>query len=180
MELKKAQRIANSIVEKLSPYCEDGKCLIAGSVRREKADVKDIEIICIPKANQKNIFGVTLLAIGLIVKGKVNGRYMKVIMHELGFAIDIFMPQPEDFYRQLAIRTGDSSYSHNVIATGWVKKGWVGTDDGLRRRNECALVGGTKKVWKALNGQTKPPVWQSEQEFFQWLGVDYKEPKDRV
>lgn len=46
MRLAQAKTIAEEIVSTIEPYCE--RVLIAGSIRRGKADVKDIEIVAVP------------------------------------------------------------------------------------------------------------------------------------
>ncbi len=46
-DLKIAEPVAERLVEQLRPYCERIK--IAGSIRRRKWDVGDIELLCIPK-----------------------------------------------------------------------------------------------------------------------------------
>lgn len=51
--LSEAKTIALEIYELLKPHCERIK--IAGSIRREKAFVNDIEIVCIPKKRNKRI-----------------------------------------------------------------------------------------------------------------------------
>lgn len=51
MPLKDAKKIAVTICCKLQPFCE--KINIAGSLRRLKPLVKDIEIICVPKVESK-------------------------------------------------------------------------------------------------------------------------------
>lgn len=47
MILSRAKVLAEEVRQVLAPYCEQIE--IAGSIRREKAEVGDIEIICIPK-----------------------------------------------------------------------------------------------------------------------------------
>ena len=47
IELGKANRMAEKLKKNLAPYCI--KIEIAGSIRREKAEVGDIEIVCIPR-----------------------------------------------------------------------------------------------------------------------------------
>lgn len=47
MELNKIQEIANKILTLLIPYIEKG--MICGSIRRQKADCKDVDIVIIPK-----------------------------------------------------------------------------------------------------------------------------------
>jgi len=187
MKIKPAQEIALQIVTKLQPFCD--KIYIAGSIRREKEFVKDIEIICLPKLIvTKDLFGnsipdsttnidfyKTVRSLGEVNRGKDGGRYMKVDLHE-GIALDLFTPTPTDFYRQLAIRTGPSEYSENVIAVGWRKKGWVGTAQGLRRETECIYTG----KWKCVVPDPElPPIWISEEHFFEWIGHPFKLPKER-
>ena len=45
MELEKIQPVANDIVDFIRPYC--ARAEVAGSIRRQKADVKDVEIVAI-------------------------------------------------------------------------------------------------------------------------------------
>ncbi len=47
MNLPEAKQIAENLVEDMNLYCE--KIIIAGSIRRGKADVKDIEIVAVAK-----------------------------------------------------------------------------------------------------------------------------------
>jgi DNA polymerase/3'-5' exonuclease PolX len=46
VKLRDAERIAERLVEEMRPFCE--RIEIAGSVRRRKAEVKDIEIVAVP------------------------------------------------------------------------------------------------------------------------------------
>lgn len=192
MLLPRATAIANRIAEMLTPHCE--VLHIAGSVRRQKPEVKDIEVVCIPKKEQADLFGTEMVTIPAfsqaidamaqsIVKGNVNGRMMQVALRGKDtinpVMLDLFMPQPADFYRQLAIRTGSSLYSNLVIATAWKAKGWCGTPDGLRRREECDEKEGKegKSTFTCIAPTpTLPPVWASEREFFDWLGINWVQP----
>lgn len=187
--------IAQLIKDKLSPYCIE--CEIAGSVRREKDFVSDIELVMVPwtqtttQTIKVDLFApqsqtVTrrlqgfqdgVMSLGDILQGDINnGRYVK-LKHESGIKIDLFITTESDYGRQVAIRTGSSDYSMKVIATGWVKKGWVGTPDGLRVRTECVQKGST---WNCTAGEpTLPPPFHTEQDFFKFIGVPWIEPKYR-
>ena len=193
--LSKARTIADSVVTKLQPYCEI--VLIAGSIRREKVEVKDIEIVCVPKRVLKggmDLFGEdtrstvvhpdfekTVRQLGQVVKGRPDGRMMNIVLAQK-IQLDLFMPQPIDFWRQFAIRTGSKEFTHRVLADRWYKNGWCGTEDGLRLQRECeATVKEGKTTWKCVADKpTLPPIWSSEKEFFEWLGVTYVHPKFRT
>jgi len=196
MELNKAKNIAIDICYRLQPFCT--KLNIAGSIRRKKPEVKDIEICAVPiqtPVQEQDLFGAitqnlqidlgfinTVNALGKIEKGSPAGRYCKILLPE-GIALDLFIPDPDDYYRQFAIRTGSADYSFKVIAAGWRKIGWVGSDIGLRLEKDCIETKQTdgKSKWVcARNKNNKPPVWSSEEEFFKWINVPFIAPELRV
>lgn len=194
MNLSKAKEIAIAICQRLQPHCE--KVNIAGSVRRKKPEVKDIEIICLPKkviAGTPDLFGGgsvdfananfqnEVRSIGKTLKGNSQGKYMQIALPD-GINLDLFIPDSFDYYRQYAIRTGSADYSAKVIATRWRVKGWCGSDQGLRRMKDCVEIKQPdgKSKWKCVrNNADKPPHWHSEKEFFDWIGVEMLPPEQR-
>lgn len=198
MEYKQAKEIAIKLLRKLEQVCV--KSDIVGSIRREKSEVHDMEIIVVPRKTEvTDLFGEvieekriptfcdTVRTFGKILKGDIEkGRYVQIELPER-ITLDLFIPLQSDFERQKAIRTGSSEYSHKVIANGWIRSGWAGTKEGLRLQKECyQKVIGTnadgkeKKEWICNNpNPTMPPVWQNEVEFFNFIGVEWIEPKYR-
>jgi DNA polymerase/3'-5' exonuclease PolX len=173
MNLPQAVEVAVKYRNLLSPWCE--RIEIAGSIRRRKPEVKDIEIVCVPKSVHLIPF-VTTVKQWYKIKGEPTGRYTQRGLYE-SINLDLFMPQKKDFIRQFAIRTGPAEYSAKVIAVAWVKGGWRGTEDGLRLQKECVLKG---KKWICTAARpTLPPEWITEQEFFDWLGVKFIQPEKR-
>lgn len=190
--LSACQKIAVDICYILQPFCE--KINIAGSVRRKKKEPKDIEIICIPKKEiLKDMFGrdegvivdlqfqKEVEQLGEIIKGKTDGKYMQIKLPQ-GINLDLFMPDDFDYYRQYAIRTGSADYAFKIIANGWKKKGWCGSNKGLRKISDCIEIKGSdgKSKWNCVKANAElPPVWQSEEQFFEWLGIKYLPPNRR-
>jgi len=195
MFLKQAKTIAVETCYRLQQYCIDKKINIAGSVRRKKAEPNDIEIVCLPKVTEiTDLFGNVIAyerpvefigilnGLGKIIKGNAaDGKMMQIALKE-NIMLDLFMPDECDYYRIFCIRTGPRDYSHHIIANAWVNRGWVGCDKGLRKIIDCEgikQVDGTRK-WKCINPDAElPPVWQSEEGFFAWLRIPYKEPELR-
>jgi len=175
MILSRALEVSNKYQGLLSPWCEPEMCRIAGSTRRKKPEVGDIELVCVPRTVHLIPF-VTTVRQWYKKKGEPTGRYTKRGLYE-GIDLDLFIPQKEDFIRQFVIRTGSDTYSHNVIAAAWVKKGWRGTEDGLRLEKECIQQG--KKWLVNVPRPQLPPIWKTEEEFFAWLGVKFIEPEKR-
>lgn len=189
LTLATARECAEDIAQVLHRHCH--RIHIAGSIRREKPMVNDIEIVCLPldvsvqaglfdfeiKRSAEFISTVKRMATH-IVKGDIaTGRYVQFFISSA--KIDLFMPQPHDYFRQLAIRTGSSAYGQNTIATAWLQKGWCGTKDGLRLIRECYKNSSDQWICTA-EIPTLPPAWDSEKEFFEWLNVPFKNPKDRA
>jgi len=198
MQLQDALTIAYAAQAKLMEHCQITH--IAGSCRRLKPEAKDIEICCLPNMvgcfntdtelfpsvtgpTYKPSKGFTdaALSLGQALKGNPAGRYMKIQLPE-GINLDLFIPQENDYYRQLAIRTGPADYSYAKLAVGWRKLGWCGTADGLRKMTDCRERRSCdgKSTWYCINPEPElPPVWQSEREFFDWVQVPWTEPADR-
>lgn len=201
MPLERAQKLADRFVELVGGYCE--RIDIAGSVRRKKDLVGDIEIVCFPKVigiPRPNLFGETVIEVRSsafvdtikekfnILKGDLtDGRYVALTDRQTEMVkIDLFMPTWEDYYRQLAIRTGSADFSGKKIARGWVDLGWVGTPDGLRLKGQCDEKKDKdgNSTWSVIAKFAKdpflPPAWESEKEFFKWLKLDWVDPVNRV
>lgn len=176
MNLIDAQRIAEYTIAELQQFCKPNMCLVAGSVRRKRDNVKDIEIVCL-RDPQKLFDFVHLVNSWRHVKGEPTGRLAHRILPE-GIGLDLFMPEPHDFYREYAIRTGSAGYSHLVLAMAWVNKGWHGTPEGLRKESDCVQNGSGKWICTKKNPEL-PPVWKSEEEFFAWLGIPWVPPERR-
>ena len=192
MYLQDAKQIAIKVGFSLQPYCD--KINIAGSIRRQKSEEKDIEIICVPKSEtiydlfnsptgtQRSAgFIETVNSLGKIIKGKPTGKMMQIELSEI--MLDLFIPDDFDYYRQYAIRTGSADYSFKIIANGWKKKGWCGSDKGLRKITDCIEMKGPdgKSKWKCVNKDAElPPVWKSEEDFFKWINVPFIHPSKRI
>ncbi len=191
MELYNAVDIANRLVEALTPHCQ--RVLIAGSIRRSKPEVKDIELVVLPNMIQGTggdlfnpqpgqvvsaDFVRAVKALGPAERGQPTGRYTQIAIVEHSIMLDLFIPDPPDFWRQFAIRTGSAEFAARKIAGGWNAIGWCGSDVGLRKIEDCEYKSGK---WKCINPKAElPPVWNSEEEFFAWLQIPWIHPKARI
>ena len=172
MPLKKAQVIADRFMRYLEPYCK--KMSIAGSVRSECEIVGDIEVVAIAKDEFSMGSAFPEGYPGMVV----NGTRLKRFRYHPDIQIELYITTESDYGRILAIRTGSSAYSHH-LAMRWNRIGWCGTDEGLRRKSECDR----KSTWKIKpeyrSNPTKPPVFDTEEKFFSFLGVEQIYPKAR-
>ena len=135
--LSEAAQLAAEVVDLLAPSCE--RIVIAGSIRRRRPDIGDIEIVCVPiitrEEVQESLFGDTTTVetnrlnnrVGLLLarddlalrldknSRPANGDRYKRLAYK-GFALDLFcVLKPAQFGVILAIRTGPANFSHNLV-----------------------------------------------------------------
>ncbi len=168
MKLQQAQQIADRIVGALGPYCSRIK--IAGSIRRQKPEVGDIEIVCIPlTVDQQTLFAgpvpvrhpefVRLVNSWPKVKGNGYSKYTQRLLPE-GIKLDLFTATPVNWGHILAIRTGSANFSHKILGARWVSQGFKSENGYLTR-----------------HGQVVPAP--TEREYFHLLGLAWVEPGNR-
>ena len=170
MKLALAKGIAEELMARLETSCE--RIIIAGSIRRQRPYVGDIELLCIPKCNgftnQLDRHVEALIKQGLFdfrrnkLGSKVYGPKNKLLLHvPTGIGVDIFSTTEECWAVSLVARTGGAE-TNKRIATTALKKGWS---------------------WHAYGqGFTTPDgeiICHSEQEVFKAVGLPYLEPWKR-
>lgn len=178
MKLDKALQLATLWKHRLLPHCD--RIEIAGSIRRASPEVKDIELVCIPKEREvPQLFNVhkpeMVRSDGFIealrlIDGEIEclagdawkGKYIKLYLVLYDIKIDIFIASAENWGHILAIRTGNKDYSHKVLACGWAAKGYHSAE-GFLRDQEGAII----------------PV-REEEDLFRLIGVKYVEPQLRT
>ena len=160
MELNKAKRIADKIKAELTPHCE--RIEIAGSIRRKKPEVGDIEIVAIPKPYDIGLFesGIaTVVKQWEKVKGELPCKYTQRILPE-GIKLDLFFAEHGNWGNTFAIRTGSAEYSHRTLASGWVSEGYKSEGGYLHKDGEKIAV-------------------YEEEDLFKLIYVPYIEPEHR-
>lgn len=123
MQLQEAKTIAQKYLELLKPLC--CRCEIAGSIRREKPEVKDIEIVCIPRMVTILEF-IELVNSWYKIKGEPTGKYTRRSLPE-GIHLDLFIANENNWGMIFFIRTGSAEYSKSM-ADRWVKMGYHSKD----------------------------------------------------
>ena len=155
-----AYKIALDVLEQLKPHCE--RIEIAGSIRRKKAEVGDIEIVAIPKP-----FKIDLLQDGIAgvvnqwqkVKGELPCKYTQRMLPS-GIKLDLFFAEEGNWGLIFAIRTGSAEFSHYVLANGWVRNGFKSSGGFLFKYGEKFEV-------------------REEKDLFNLIGIRYVEPENR-
>lgn len=140
VSLADAQAVAYGLVAGLLPGCE--RVEVAGSIRRRRPDVGDIELVAIPRITPVfgllgdepigEFNGLAEVRDGLIADGtlaphptdpKLGPRYSKLLHPASGLQVDLFSARPETFGLILLIRTGPADYSRRFV-TDIRRLGW--------------------------------------------------------
>jgi DNA polymerase/3'-5' exonuclease PolX len=180
--LEIAMLVADEIVAILKPDCQ--RIAILGSLRRQKPQVGDIEILFSPKYEERRagLFDTVRESLSeeaiqrlldtdfLSQRPNVNGgftwgRLNKLAIHRnSGIPVDLFCePDVRDWPRSMAIRTGPKEFNIELMATA-PKVGYIAHAYG-------------EALHKASNGERF--IVETEREFIEVCGLKYLEPKDR-
>lgn len=154
ISLERAEKIAETVVKRLGPYCS--KIQVAGSVRRKKPWVNDIDFVLIPSDAwnlQHEIKGMGQIKMG-------GPKIMRVMAGST--QLDLYFATPETWATLLLIRTG--SMENNIrLATAAKERGWrlAASGDGLFDE------GGQRRAG------------DSEESIYGALGLPYQKPWER-
>lgn len=175
----RAFAMAEKLRAALMPAC--ARIEIAGSLRRQQPQVKDIEIVAIPKV-RRDLFGdpmegeqteLDLRIAELIAKGALearldrNGRqrmgqrYKALRAVRSGLPLDLFAVLPPAQWGAIyAIRTGPADFSKRLVS-------------------ECQRHGLRCEGGRLLTTDSKTIPTPTEADFFRECGVKLRDPRDR-
>jgi DNA polymerase/3'-5' exonuclease PolX len=181
LPLAEARHIAGRIYGQLDPSCE--RLTIAGSIRRRKADIGDIELVAVPRYREEDasLWGdtrrVSVLDDALAIEERdhrlerISGgeRYMKLRDTRSGLQVDLFITTREQYGLILLIRTGPATYSQ-----------WLVT---YARRQGFHIAGGRLHNGLGIPGRDdchceRIPT-PEESDVYYHLGLMYAEPWER-
>jgi DNA polymerase (family 10) len=177
-----ALQIAEKLLKELAPVTE--QIVIAGSIRRKRKLVHDIEILYIPKVEdtKEDMFEPTPVDLAeeklqqLIKEGILAQRYTrdghatwgkqnKLARHvKSDIPVDFFATTQLNWFNSLVVRTGGKQ-TNIAISEGALKKGWS---------FEAYGSGFHKTEDKQERHDSS-----SERDVFQFAGLEYLDPEDR-
>jgi len=177
IDLTEAESIANKVRQHLSPVMD--RVEVAGSIRRRKQVVGDIEICGIP-ADRERLIGL-LAGLGKHIKPgvpgavpwtpKVEAKYLRVRLDE-GMNLDVFLGTPENWGGLFMMRTGSGASPDGNTFHGFIP-GIFGRWKKLSRGGRMTECMPTMPTGEQL--------WiPEEQDFFDLLEMDFVPPEERI
>lgn len=181
--LVEGRAVAEEIVSLLSPYCE--RITIAGSIRRQKPRVRDIEILYIPKEKRvldcRELFRDPMLVewteeklFDLEKTGVLQARKNKLGRKTLGDSIKLYVHVRSGIPVDLFATNSDSWWNYLVCRTG-------PAESNIRIASAAKRKGGHWRPYTAgfeLDGGIVPI--RSEKEVFDFVGLPYLPPEQRT
>ncbi len=175
--------VGNALLERLRGHCKPDCCVIAGSLRRQKREVGDVEILYVPKIGLIQLPGEMFesegseadYAInGLLRAGKLAkrlnkdghaawGSLNKLAVHvATGMPVDFFATTWDNWFVSLVIRTGPKELNVALI------------ESARKRGLQLHAYGVFSQI------RTGEPVFpRSEREVFDLAGLNYLTPEER-
>jgi DNA polymerase/3'-5' exonuclease PolX len=177
IELSEARGIADKVLNHVKPAM--ARIEVAGSIRREKPIVGDIELVAI--VHDRDALLQLLGDVGQTIKPSVPGivpwtpkpdsRYIRVRLNE-GMNLDLFIANPDNWGGLFLMRTGSASGSDGNAFNGFVP--------GIFSRWKKLSGGGRMTdVMPTMPDGTQLPI-PEEQDFFDLLEMDFVPPVERT
>ncbi len=195
IEREAALRVASEVATRLRPACE--KVALAGSLRRGKDQVHDIEIVIQPHFDT-NLLGERLVSYGeldAVIKGLVedgtlsldtqvlrNGRKLKrFIANALDAPFEFYIASARNFGAIHTIRTGDKDFSRALVTSveigGFMPATCAQIKGSLWQFPSAMYAQAARSAAETSNGTVIP--CPTEKEYFAALGLPWIAPEDR-
>lgn len=182
---EKALSVANTLKQILSPTCQ--RIEVAGSLRREKSLVGDIELVIVPKivatpaagqlfdtGDHQPLFtlldDLAMCRTSNFSRGRCWGNKLRVLSYAYGnesINIDLFIVTETTWGNQLALRTGPADFSRLLVTHG--------------PQGGAMPVGFVHKEGAVVREHTGTRMeFREERAFFNFLDLPYWKPIHRT
>jgi DNA polymerase/3'-5' exonuclease PolX len=152
--LERAQKVADAVVKRLAPYCH--KIEVAGSIRRRRPRVNDIDIVLIPS----DLWTLHAEVKKMGTVKAAGAKIMRVIAGEI--QVDLYIATRETWATLMLIRTG--SVENNIRLCSRAKEmKWQLHADGSGLFNDKG---------ERIAGDSEISIYNA-------LGLRYQEPWER-
>jgi DNA polymerase/3'-5' exonuclease PolX len=166
--LAQAAPLAEAVRQTLAPFCM--RIEVAGSIRRQRPTIGDVEIVAVPQMVTTGLFDDTpaidpgfIAAVDQwpVVKGKATGKQAQRLLPS-GIIVDLYMTTLDQWGLILAIRTGRAAYTKWLLGRHAPRRGYRSVDGYFTRTRDGQVI----------------PI-REEADLFTLLELPYVEPPAR-
>ncbi|MFH1770332.1 MAG: hypothetical protein ABH828_02125 [archaeon] len=157
MKYEKAKRIGEEVLDKIKPYIDKG--IIAGSVRRNKSECHDVDLVIIPKREF-----MVLERIKEVLKqyGKIEKDGQEIIIVkdvENDVQVDCYIANDKNYEVILLIRTGSKEHNIKLAQTAIKQDKSLKFGVGLIDKETGKILANTEKgIFEELEMEYVEPV----------------------
>lgn len=177
MDLDTASQIAKTVLQRIQKVVD--RVEIAGSIRRKKSSVKDVELVVMTN-NYEELYK-RLSRVGRFIKPgtpeiidwepKMNAKYVRMLLNE-GIKLDMFVANPDNWGALLCMRTGSAANGEGDSYAGFVPK--------MFSQWKRASGGGKMSQCQPMMPDGLLLSVPEEQDFFDLCNVRWVDPELRI
>lgn len=177
MELLQALKIAHNVKSCIGPSAS--RVEVAGSIRRGKPEVKDVEVVAIVH-DYDRMYG-DLAHLGRFIKPSVpdvidwqfkpGAKYVRMLLHQ-NIKLDLFIAHPDNWGPLYMMRTGGATGADGNPFNGFVP--------GMFSRWKKLSGGGKMEGCMPTTPDGIQLACPEERDFFELLEMDFVPPEERV
>lgn len=182
IQLAHAQEIAQELIEILNPFCY--RIEVAGSVRRKKNIVKDIELVLTPnEVNESDdLFGVEKIITYPIDNFILNNpsfefRLSKDGKRAYGDKNKLLLYESQN-YGQIALDIFTANH-HNFMMVKFIRTG--GAENNKKIATEANKLGMNLRIYESgfVDKRGFKYRMDTEEQIYKFLGLEYLKPEER-
>jgi DNA polymerase (family 10) len=150
--LGKVLPLARSIVERLSEAVPRGEFALAGSIRRWRETIKDIDVLAAGKAKEREAIAKAFAGLAEVEEVLEQGSTKCSVLTSDGIRVDLRIVEEDSFGAALQYFTG--SKAHNIKLREMAsRRGWKINEYGLFREADGKRIAGRdeKEIYAALS-----------------------------
>ena len=179
MPLSKGQLCADRLIAWLNPFCE--RIEVAGSIRRGRPEVGDVDLVCIPRVMEEmDMFGTVVNRRNLTLEeirrrcakegwcgGPEGSNYVQWTAG--GIQVDLWFTTPKEWTSVLLCRTGSARHNIWLAELAKASGGHWNPHHGLRLQSGLVDAHDEAAIYSALGVVFIPPRERDYPQFLRYL-----------
>ena len=161
MKLEEAEQLASQIVHSIEQFCDPEHVVVAGSIRRKRSEVNDIDIVLVPQAWMWNTI-IQKLKTNWLAEVVEAGQELARLKVPTGATsetvqVDIYRARPETWGVLLLIRTGSMQHNIKLCSRARAMNMMLSAKQGVIKDGKVVASRTEEEIFRALDLDFVPP-----------------------